>query len=62
MADPYLYRMTYTDGKVKHGHRRVLGPVLAAMRGDWGYNHPVKIERAPEPEWEDVTGDFIKED
>lgn len=56
---PWLYRITYSNGKVKHGPGRVLGPVLGAMRNHWGYNHPVKIERAPDPAWEDVTAEHI---
>jgi len=57
--DPYLYRITYDNGVIKHGHRRVLGPVLGAMRAGHWYKKPVKIERAPEPAWEDVTTEFI---
>lgn len=54
-ADPYLYRITYTNGKVKYGHRRVLGPVLGAWRAGWGYRVLEKVERTSEPVWEDVT-------
>lgn len=54
-----LYRITYQNGKVKHGHGRVLGAVVGAMRGQLGYNRPVKFERCPEPAWEDVTSEYI---
>lgn len=61
MADKSLYRITYDNGKVKHGTRRILGCVLGAMKSpDW-YRTPVKIERAPEPEWADVTEEFLGE-
>jgi hypothetical protein len=61
-ADPFLYRITYASGKVKHGHRRVLGPVIGAWKKRWGYDHAVKIERAPEPVWEDVTDQHLVRD
>ena len=63
MADPYLYRITYNNGKVKHGRRQVLGCVIGAFRSPgFNYRTPVKIERAPEPVWEDVTSEFIPGD
>ena len=60
-GDPMLYRITYDNGKVKHGHRRVLGPVLGAMRANYGYRRQVKIEQAPEPSWVDATEEFLGE-
>lgn len=57
-ADRNLYRITYDNGKVKLGTRRILGCVLGAMKENW-YKSPVKIERAPEPVFEDVTEEFI---
>lgn len=59
MKDPNLYQITYNTGETKIGRRSKLGPILAALRNDWGYKKPVKIERALEPEWEDVTTEFL---
>lgn len=58
---PWLYRITYNDGSVKHGHARVLGPVLghARARNTYWHKRPAKIERAPDPTWEDVTSQHI---
>lgn len=57
--DTNLYRITYNTGLVKVGTRRILGCVLGAMK-EVGWNkRPVKIERAPRPEWQDVTAEFI---
>jgi hypothetical protein len=61
MADTSLYRITYDTGLVKYGPRRVLGPVLGAMRGAYWNKKPVKIERAIQPVFEDVTTEFIPE-
>lgn len=62
-ADPYLYRITYQNGTVKYGHRKVLGPVLGWANGPhvaWRKGLPVKIERLPLPvEWEDITAEVL---
>jgi hypothetical protein len=59
-ADPHLYRITYDNGKIKHGNRQVLGCVVGAANSPgFNYRTPVKIERAPEPEWEDVTAEHL---
>lgn len=61
MADTRLFRITYDTGFVKYGPRRVLGPVIGAMKDNW-YKRPVKIEAAPgDIAWTDVTSEFIKE-
>lgn len=63
MADGSIYRITYDNGSVKLGRRKVLGDVLGAFRSRnsrW-QKYPVKIERAPQPVWEDVTREFIQE-
>lgn len=63
MADKSLYRITYDNGRVKLANRGILGSVLGAhkIHPRWS-KHPVKVERAPEPFYEDVTGEFLKED
>lgn len=61
MADKNLYRITYDNGSVKHGRRHILGCVLGARVVRWS-KRPVKIERAPEPGWEDVTAEFLGEE
>jgi len=59
-ADKNIYRITYDDGSVKLGTRKVLGPVVGqAKKGHAWYRKPLKIERVPEPEWQDVTADFL---
>lgn len=59
MSDPRLFRITYDNGTVKYGPRRVLGPVIGAHKVDhWG-KHPVKVEAIPQPEWQDVTAEFL---
>lgn len=58
--DPYLYRITYNNGAVKHGNRHVLGCVKGANNiPGYNYKSPVKIERTLNPEWEDVTAEHI---
>lgn len=62
-ADPYLYRITYSNGSVKHGNRQVLGCVVGAHNSPgFNYKHPVKIERVLAPEFEDVTAEFLGDD
>lgn len=61
-ADPNLYRITYNDGSVKYGPRKVLGPVVghALAHNTCWHKRPSKIERIPIPaEWEDVTDEFL---
>ncbi len=63
-TDPYLYRITYANGTVKHGNRRVLGCVAGYAKvngGGYRKGAVLSIERASEPvEWEDVTAEFIR--
>lgn len=63
MADTRLFKITYDNGSVKYGPRRVLGPVIGAMKDGW-YKRPVKVEAivVRPGEWDDVTSEFIKED
>lgn len=61
MADTNVYKITYNDGSTKLGERKVVGPVVGhalANNTRW-HKRPVKIERAPEPAWEDVTEEFL---
>jgi hypothetical protein len=59
-----LYRLTYADGSVKHGHRRVAGPAIARTNTNapnYVRGKIIRVERLPEPaEWEDVTAEFLK--
>jgi hypothetical protein len=60
MKDTNIYRVTYTTGLVKIGSKAMLGGVVAAARTSNAWmKRPVKIERAPAPEWTDVTGEFL---
>lgn len=60
-ADTSLYRITYNNDSVKYGPRRVLGPVVGhALAGNSSWSkRPVKIERAVEPQFTDVTDEFL---
>lgn len=60
-ADTCLYRITYNNGSVKYGPRRVLGPVVGhAKAGNSTWSKvPVKIERAVHPDFTDVTDEFL---
>jgi hypothetical protein len=62
MADLSIYKITYNDGSVKYGPRKVLGPVVghAKARNTYWHKRPAKIERLPMPTtWEDVTSEFL---
>lgn len=60
--DNHLYKITYSNGKVKLADRRVLGCVIGAHKNDhWG-KHPVAIGRAEMPEFEDVTDELLGDD
>lgn len=60
-ADPNLYRITYNDGSVKYGPRKVLGPVVGhALAGNSSWcKVPVKLEKVLMPEFEDCTEEFL---
>lgn len=57
---PDVFRITYSDGSVKHGNRKVLGAVLGQLKNGlpW-YKKPVKIEQIPSAAAVDVTSEFI---
>lgn len=55
--DTSTYQITYDDGGVKHGNRRVLAAVVGS-RGQ-GYRDIAKIERAADITWTDVTSEFV---
>lgn len=58
-SDPNIYRITYSDGSVKYGNRKVLGSVAGTARISC-YRKPVKIERLIlAAASEDVTDEFL---
>jgi hypothetical protein len=63
-GDPFLYKLTYENGSVKHGTRRVMANAVSRTNtGGPNYRRGlvVKVEREAVPAvWEDVTSLFIK--
>lgn len=63
MRDPSIYRITYQDDSEKLATRRVLGSVIGATKSlpmDSWQKVPVKIERAANVTFEDVTFEFLQ--
>jgi hypothetical protein len=61
MADTRIYKVIYNDGSTKLATRKILGAVVGTAKGGAYFKRPVAIGRAPEPEWEDVTSEFLGE-
>lgn len=55
--DTSTYQITYDDGGVKHGNRRVLAAVVGSR--SQGYREIAKVERAADVKWTDVTSEFV---
>lgn len=68
MADTRLFRIRYSNGQVKYGERRVLGPALSyhfKEGGGYRKGHIVAIEATNAQAtsgWADVSGEFLEED
>lgn len=64
-ADPFLYKLTYANGSVKHGSRRVMANAVSRTNSgapNYRRGQVVKVEREAVPAvWEDVTSLFIKD-
>lgn len=63
-ADPFLYRLSYANGSVKHGSRRVMSNAVSRTNSgapNYQRGQVVKVEREAVPAvWEDVTDRFLK--